>query len=73
MALNSGSSMSLGTHDPELIEWATKQPESGKAHLEVSFLKGLADRTKIDLAERGGWCRSMCRLAMMPRHMRRAG
>jgi proline dehydrogenase len=47
-----GLSFSLGTHDPQIIEWAKGLPVDRKL-LEFGFLKGLADRTKLALASEG--------------------
>jgi proline dehydrogenase len=47
-----GLPFSLGTHDPQLIEWAKELPVDRKL-LEFGFLKGLADRTKLALASEG--------------------
>jgi proline dehydrogenase len=45
----------VGTHDPDLIEWVTAKMEGeGKKDLiEFGFLKGLADRTKVAMAQEG--------------------
>jgi len=47
-----GLPFALGTHDPELIEWARALPVDRKL-LEFGFLKGLADRTKRALVAEG--------------------
>lgn len=54
LLLASGSPFSIGTHDPELIEWAQKRCTGEKERVEFSFLKGLADRTKMTMV-RSGW------------------
>ncbi|MGA3359848.1 MAG: proline dehydrogenase family protein [Halobacteriota archaeon] len=43
----------VGTHDPELIEWTRAQMGAKRDLIEFGFLKGLADRTKIVMAEEG--------------------
>ena len=52
-ASESGLPFSIGTHDPEMIEWARTLPVE-KGRLEFGFLKGLSERTKQSLA-RQGW------------------
>ena len=44
---------SVGTHDPDLIEWTKAQMGAKRDLIEFGFLKGLADRTKIVMAEEG--------------------
>jgi proline dehydrogenase len=44
---------SVGTHDPDLIEWTKAQMGAKRDFIEFGFLKGLADRTKIVMAEEG--------------------
>ncbi|MGD1004888.1 MAG: proline dehydrogenase family protein [Methanoregulaceae archaeon] len=44
---------SIGTHDPELIEWLKNQITKQKNLVEFGFLKGLADRTKIEMVSQG--------------------
>ena len=44
----------VGTHDPELLEWTKAQIGAKRDLIEFGFLKGLADRTKIAMAE-DGW------------------
>jgi proline dehydrogenase len=44
---------SVGTHDPDLIEWTKAQMGAKRDLIEFGFLKGLADRTKIAMAEEG--------------------
>jgi proline dehydrogenase len=44
---------SVGTHDPELIEWIKTQTEANRDLVEFGFLRGLADRTKLALAKEG--------------------
>ena len=48
------SPFSIGTHDPEIINWAKAQFAGAKGILEFGFLKGLSDETKLSLA-RDGW------------------
>jgi len=40
----------VGTHDPDLIKWAKRKMEERRDSIEFSFLKGLADKTKIAMA-----------------------
>ena len=49
-----GGPFSVGTHDPELIGWLEREMENEKDQIELGFLKGLSDATKIDLAN-SGW------------------
>jgi len=51
-ASESGLPFSIGTHDPEMLEWARTLPVE-KGRLEFGFLKGLSDRTKLSLAHQG--------------------
>jgi proline dehydrogenase len=41
---------SIGTHDPEIIDWAKTAFAGKKGTLEFGFLKGLSDETKLSLA-----------------------
>jgi proline dehydrogenase len=50
-----GVAFSIGTHDPEIIDWAKTTFAGEKGTMEFGFLKGLSDETKISLA-REGWC-----------------
>lgn len=43
----------VGTHDPELIDWITTQTEENRDLVEFGFLRGLADHTKVALAQEG--------------------
>jgi proline dehydrogenase len=43
----------VGTHDSELIEWIMQRMNSNKQLVEFGFLKGLAEKTKVDLAKQG--------------------
>jgi proline dehydrogenase len=54
MSIASGAPFSVGTHDPELIEWLKRKMENERDRMEFGFLKGLSDATKIDLAN-AGW------------------
>jgi proline dehydrogenase len=54
LLLASGSSFSIGTHDPELLEWAQDRCAEEKGRVEFSFLLGFADQTKMKMA-RSGW------------------
>lgn len=44
---------SVGTHDPELIEWIKGRMANKKEQLEFGFLMGLADETKQNLVDEG--------------------
>ena len=44
----------VGTHDPDLIEWMTTKMAGKKDLIEFGFLKGLADRTKVAMVQ-DGW------------------
>ncbi len=48
--INRNHSVCLGTHDPEIINWAQGAIKD-RSLAEFSFLKGLADQTKLDLAK----------------------
>jgi proline dehydrogenase len=43
----------IGTHDPELVDWVRGITGTNKKMVEFGFLKGLADMTKVDLANNG--------------------
>jgi proline dehydrogenase len=43
----------VGTHDPDLIEWMTTKMEEKRDLIEFGFLKGLADHTKVAMAQEG--------------------
>jgi len=43
----------IGTHDPDLIDWMTTKLEGKSDLIEFGFLKGLADRTKVAMAQEG--------------------
>jgi len=43
----------LGTHDLELIEWVKARFSGKKQAIEFGFLKGLSDKTKVELAKQG--------------------
>jgi proline dehydrogenase len=45
---------SLGTHDPDLIEWTLREFGDQRDLVEFGFLKGLSEVTKLRLAS-GGW------------------
>jgi proline dehydrogenase len=53
-AVEDSQEVLLGTHDPELIEWAKAKFRGKKRGVEFGFLKGLSDETKVELA-RQGW------------------
>ena len=44
---------SLGTHDPDLIDWVIRKFGDEKGLVEFGFLKGLSETTKIRLAGEG--------------------
>ena len=50
----SGENFSVGTHDPELLSWITGEAGVPRHQVELGFLMGLADETKLRLAA-GGW------------------
>jgi proline dehydrogenase len=52
--ISAGISFSAATHDPELIDWLREKMSDRKDLIEFSFLKGLAERTKIGMAA-DGW------------------
>jgi Proline dehydrogenase len=47
------SFFTVGTHDPDLIEWMTTKMEGKRDLIEFGFLRGLADRTKVAMAQEG--------------------
>ncbi|UCE36995.1 MAG: proline dehydrogenase family protein [Thermoplasmata archaeon] len=51
--LENESHFLVGTHDRELIAWMKEKAGNNKEIIEFGFLKGLADKTKIILAEQG--------------------
>jgi len=51
--ISSGVPFSAATHDPVLIGWLREEMRDHKDLIEFAFLKGLAERTKIDLAAEG--------------------
>jgi proline dehydrogenase len=51
--VESGYPFSLGTHDPEIIDWATGL-DVRRERMEFGFLMGLADETKVKMV-RDGW------------------
>ena len=44
---------SLGTHDPDLIDWTAREFGEEKGLVEFGFLKGLSETTKLRLAAEG--------------------
>jgi len=52
--VGTGLPFCIGTHDPEIINWAKAKLSRAKGTLEFGFLKGLSDETKVSLA-REGW------------------
>jgi proline dehydrogenase len=53
IAMDNPASFGVGTHDPELIEWIKKRTIDKKRQLELGFLKGFGDETKLELVEEG--------------------
>ncbi len=51
--LNAGRPFSVGTHDPELLEWMRELASGDMDLVEFGFLRGLADQTKVKMAEQG--------------------
>jgi proline dehydrogenase len=51
--MDSQNNFSVGTHDPELIEWIKLRMVNKKDQIEFGFLKGLADETKLELVDEG--------------------
>ncbi|HWQ20395.1 MAG TPA: proline dehydrogenase family protein [Methanotrichaceae archaeon] len=51
--INAGRQLCVGTHDPQLLDWITDVAADDKDLIELGFLKGLADETKLDLAGQG--------------------
>jgi proline dehydrogenase len=45
---NSGQDFCVGTHDPDLIVWATVKMQEHPERMEFGSLKGLADQTRLD-------------------------
>jgi proline dehydrogenase len=52
--MDSKNPFSVGTHDPEIIDWIKERMVDKKDQLEFGFLMGLADETKSELVE-DGW------------------
>ncbi len=44
----------VGTHDPEVLSWTMRRMEGQRDMVEFGFLKGLADETKLVMAD-DGW------------------
>jgi proline dehydrogenase len=53
IVLSAGQPLLVGTHDPELIRWAIQRAGLNRQLVQFSFLKGLSEKTKVDLAKRG--------------------
>jgi proline dehydrogenase len=51
--LNAGMPLCVGTHDPQLICWITDVAQGDKDIVELGFLRGLSDDTKLDMAGLG--------------------
>ena len=54
LVAESGASFSVGTHDPDVIGWITGENGIPRHQLEIGFLMGLSDETKVRLAS-DGW------------------
>jgi hypothetical protein len=54
LAVAGGGKIQVGTHDPELIAWIEDRFYREKDRVELGFLMGLSDLTKLRLAG-GGW------------------
>ena len=50
----SGENFSIGTHDTEVLAWITGEAGIPRHQVELGFLKGLAEQTKLRLAA-DGW------------------
>jgi proline dehydrogenase len=48
-----GHPFSIGTHDPEILDWVMRKVGSRRLLVEFGFLKGLGDETKVLLAQKG--------------------
>jgi proline dehydrogenase len=48
-----GVPFSIGTHDPEVVNWARTDLADEKSSLEFGFLKGMSDETKMGLVSHG--------------------
>ena len=51
--LASGENFSVGTHDPEITTWIERDTQIPRHQIELGFLMGLADETKLRLAQEG--------------------
>ncbi len=49
----SGKPFTIGTHDPDLIEWIKGKAGANKKMVEFGFLKGFSDLTKVEMAKNG--------------------
>jgi proline dehydrogenase len=52
--ISGGAPFSAATHDPELVDWLKEEMRGHKDLIEFAFLKGLAERTKTEMAA-DGW------------------
>jgi proline dehydrogenase len=52
LAQTSGS-VCMATHDPEILDWLRTSGIIETSNVEFTFLKGLADKTKLDLVKKG--------------------
>jgi len=52
--ISDGVRFSAATHDPVLVDWLREEMDGNKDLIEFAFLKGLADRTKTEMAA-DGW------------------
>ena len=51
--ISAAAPFSAATHDPFLVDWLKKEMRGHKDLIEFAFLKGLADRTKTEMAANG--------------------
>lgn len=51
--ISAGAPFCAATHDPVLIDWLKERMRNHKDLVEFAFLKGLADRTKTEMAAEG--------------------
>ena len=54
LLIENGKHFAIGTHDPELIGWLMNNADNSKDIIEIGFLKGLGNETKLGLV-RDGW------------------
>ncbi|MGD1060048.1 MAG: proline dehydrogenase family protein [Methanomassiliicoccales archaeon] len=51
--IDGGSEFCIGTHDPELIAWASEAASGASDRSEFGMLKGLSDKTKLEFVKHG--------------------